>query len=58
MYVALSSNYNWTFEDIANMTPHQQIVAYAFIHNDDNPLNETKEFSTHEEYLQWKANRT
>lgn len=49
--------YRWTVEQIANMTPHQQLVALAGIQSDDNPLNETREFDNYDDYLDWMANK-
>ena len=52
------NHYSWaSVEVIANMTPHQQIVALSAIPGNDNPLAKNLHFDSQEDYLKWKAAR-
>ncbi len=52
IYAKLAMIYKKTCNEIADMTPYQQVSLYA----PDN-VGDTIEFSTYEDYLEWAMNR-
>lgn len=52
MYADIARLYKYTFDEIASMTPFQQLC----LHSPDK-VSEVLYFETMEEYLEWSRNR-